>query len=65
LEKQIEGMIFFLKYADFSYLRSVHADLDGSRRHRIVLDIPEQFKKIRLIWEDQEVFPRWKQDVNA
>jgi hypothetical protein len=60
LEKQIEGIVFFLKYADFSDLRASYADLDGRRRHRVILAIPQHFEKIKLNWDDQEVSPRWK-----
>jgi hypothetical protein len=60
LEKQIEGIVFFLKYADFSNLRTVYVDLDGRRRHRVVLIIPKHLEKIRLRWDDIEIWPRWK-----
>jgi hypothetical protein len=64
LEKQIEGVIFFLKYADFSELRATYADLDGRRRHRVVLSVPRQVAEMKLQWDDQAVAPPWKQHPN-
>jgi hypothetical protein len=63
LEKQIEGIIFFLKYADFSYLRSTYSDLDGRRRHRVILDIPQHFEEMKLKWDNQKISPQWKQYI--
>jgi hypothetical protein len=60
LEKQIEGIVFFLKYADFAHLRASYGDLDGRKRHQVILAIPQNFKEMKLKWGDQEVSPRWK-----
>jgi hypothetical protein len=65
LEKKIEGIIFFLKNADFSYLRTAYTDLDGRRNHRVLLAIPQHVEETRLIWDDQEVSPLWKQRVKT
>lgn len=65
LEKQIEGIAYFLKYADFLHLRSSYTDLDGRRRHRVALVIPQQYKEMKLKWDDKEVAPRWREGLKC
>jgi hypothetical protein len=60
LEKKIEGIVFFLKNADFSYLRAAFPDLDGSRRHTVLLDIPQELENMKLTWDAGEITPQWK-----
>jgi hypothetical protein len=61
LEKQIECLVFLMTHADFNFLRSSYPDLDGHRHHRIRLNIPENVSDMTIQWDDQSVFPRWKQ----
>lgn len=42
LEKQIEGITFFLNHADFKCLRSQYPELNGARAMRVILKIPKK-----------------------
>ena len=57
LEKQIEGITYFLKHADFRSLRSQHPELNGIRVMQIILKIPEDKHEMTIEHSGVKIAP--------
>ena len=57
LEEQIEGITFFLKHADFKYLRSQHPELNDARMIRLILKIPKNKHELTLEYNGVKIAP--------
>lgn len=55
LEEQIEGIIFFLKHADFKCLRNQYPELNGARAMRLVLKIPKNEHEMTIEYHGVEI----------
>ena len=60
LEKHIEGLKYFLEHADFPHLRSSHPALSGGKPAHIVLQIPDNPKDMKIVWEGKTIVIQWK-----
>jgi len=60
MEEQIEGLTFFLKYADFGYLRRRYPELDGGINTRIILRIPENQHEMQIICQEKRIDPKFR-----
>ena len=57
LEKQIEGITYFLKHTDFKSLRSQYPELIGTRVMRIILKIPENKHEMTIEYSGVKIAP--------
>ena len=57
LEKQIEGITFFLKHADFKRLRSQYPELNGARTMQLILKIPKNKHEMTIEYHGIEIAP--------
>jgi hypothetical protein len=60
MEEQIEGLTFFLKHADFGYLRSRYPELDGIINTRIILSIPENRHEMQIVCQEKRIEPKFR-----
>lgn len=60
MEEQIEGLTFFLKHADFGYLRHRYPELSGDINTRIILRIPENQHETQIICQEKSIDPKFR-----
>lgn len=60
MEEQIGGLMFFLKHADFGYLRSRYPELDGTINIRIILRIPENRHEMQIVCQEKRIDPKFR-----
>lgn len=63
IESRIEPLKFFIEHADFSFLRSNFPELNGNNDLQIVLNIPKQFYKTKIFFNNKTIMPEWKENI--
>jgi hypothetical protein len=57
LEEQTDGIVFFLRHADFQNLRSQYSELNGARMIRLILKIPENKHEMTIEYDRMKIAP--------
>ncbi len=55
VEEHIKILKYILENADFMHIRSVYPELDGSEKIEILLKVPENKRKIKIVSKQKEI----------